>query len=132
MYIYGEMGNNSVIYPFLNLFNQLRKKSFREGNYSVEKIGFYGIDIQDKLNGETIHIGFGGEWELTMDTFRDLGLAMIIAFIAIYFMMVAQFKSFNVAGVIMTSFLLGFVGVFPGFTFLYLVNNEYFSATSMI
>ena len=57
-----------------------------------------------------------------MDTFRDMGLAMIIAFLAIYIMMVIQFGSFGLAGVIMISFLLGFFGVFPGYALLYLLQ----------
>ena len=67
-----------------------------------------------------------------MDTFWDLGLAMAISLLAIYFVLVGQFASFGIAGIVMTTFLLGFFGVWPGFSFLYLIKNEYFSATSMI
>jgi len=132
VYIYGEMGNNSVIYPFIDIYNQLRKDSFREWKYSLKKIDFYGISITDNVSWEDIRISFGWEREVTIDTFRDLWIAMVVAFIAIYFMMVAQFKKFKIAWAIMVSFLLGFIGVFPGFTILYLISNEYFSATSMI
>jgi len=57
---------------------------------------------------------------------------MIIALILIYFVMVAQFRSFIIGGIIMITFLLGFFGVFPGFSLLYILKGEYFSATSMI
>lgn len=58
-------------------------------------------------------------------TFRDLWTAMIIAILAIYFLMVWQFRSFAIAWVVMLPFLLGFFGIFPGFSILYLFKNEY-------
>lgn len=67
-----------------------------------------------------------------MDTFRDLGSAMILAIGLIYLLIVGQFRSFAVAGIIMLPFLLGFFGIFPGFSLLYLLKNEYFNATGMI
>lgn len=132
VYMYGEMGNNSVIYPILGLYKMFKKDSFREGKYEYLGGDFYGFDLQHKLSGQKLRINLGGEWELTMDTFRDMGLAMMIAFLAIYIMMVIQFGRFSLAGVIMISFLLGFFGVFPGYALLYLRGGEYFSATSMI
>lgn len=67
-----------------------------------------------------------------MDTFRDLGLAMILSLAAIYFLIVAQFQSFLIGGIVMTTFLLSFFGIFPGFSILYLVSGTYFTATAMI
>ncbi len=131
-YIYGEMWNNSVVYPVIDLIKTMNTDEFWEGKYTVLKNNLYGYTVQSTLTDEKYEIMFWGEWELTMDTFKDMGTAMIIAFLAIYFMMVAQFKSFKLGWVVMISFLLWFFGVFPGFTILYLVNNEYFSATSMI
>lgn len=131
-YIYGEMWNNSVVYPVVDLIKTMNTSEFWEGKYTVLKNNLYGYTVQDTLTKENYEVMFWGERELTMDTFKDMGTAMIIAFLAIYFMMVAQFKSFKLGGVVMISFLLWFFGVFPGFTVLYLLNNEYFSATSMI
>jgi len=69
---------------------------------------------------------------LTMDTFRDLGLAMIFSLLGIYFLIVAQFRSFMIGGIVMTTFLLSFFGIFPGFSILYLISGTYFTATAMI
>jgi multidrug efflux pump subunit AcrB len=57
---------------------------------------------------------------------------MIIAILAIYFLIVGQFRSFAVAWVVMLPFLLWFFGIFPWFSILYLLKNEYFNATAMI
>ena len=67
-----------------------------------------------------------------MDTFRDLGVAMIFSLFVIYFIIVTQFGSFSVGGIVMTTFLLSFFGIFPGFSILYLMNGTYFTATAMI
>lgn len=126
------MGKNSVIYPIIGLYDLFGDDEFREGKYHVTGWDFYGYNLVNTITHTSLRINFGGERELTMDTFRDMGLAMILAFLAIYIMMVIQFRKFSTAGTIMISFLLGFFGVFPGYVLLYLIGGEYFSATSMI
>ncbi|PIR77366.1 MAG: hypothetical protein COU30_02870, partial [Candidatus Magasanikbacteria bacterium CG10_big_fil_rev_8_21_14_0_10_38_6] len=39
---------------------------------------------------------WGGEWEMTLENFRDLGLAMLFAFFLIFAVLVAQFRSFKI------------------------------------
>jgi len=107
------MANNSVIYPIIGLYSIFKDADFREGKFNFQDSDFYGFDLKHSLTNEHLRINIGGERELTMDTFRDMGLAMIIAFLAIYIMMVIQFGRFGLGGVIMISFLLGFFGVFP-------------------
>lgn len=131
-YIYWEMWDNSIIYSMIMTIRTLLDENFWEWKYDIISRNLYNIEIQDKLTMEKYKITFWWEWKLTIDTFADLWLAMIIAFLTIYFVMVAQFKWFWTWWVVMISFLLWFFGVFPIFTMLYLWNNEYFSATSMI
>jgi len=132
VYLYGEMWNNSVIYPVIKIFRSFSDKEFREWKYELVEKSFYWFKIKNILTEKEYYIKIGWERELTMDTFRDMWVAMIIAFLAIYFMMVAQFKSFKSGGAIMVSFLLWFFWVFPWYAILYILKNEYFSATSMI
>lgn len=131
-YIYGEMGDNSVVYPILFLYKVFGSKEFLGEDYKLLSSGPYKIEYLNKKDGNTYKIEWDGEWKLTMDTFRDLGVAMIIAILAIYFLIVGQFRSFSVAGIIMLPFLLGLYGIFPWFSLLYLLKNEYFNATGMI
>ncbi len=67
-----------------------------------------------------------------MDTFRDMGLAMILSLLAIYLLVVGEFKSFRVGGIVMMTFLFSFFGIFPGFALLGIVSDTYFTATAMI
>ncbi len=82
-----------------------------------------------------------GEWKITLDVFRDLGLAFGAALIGIYILLVAQTASFTIPLVIMTAIPLTVLGVMPGFWLLNLVSSNYmggyldpvyFTATGMI
>jgi hypothetical protein len=82
-----------------------------------------------------------GEWKITLDVFRDLGLAFGAAMIAIYVLLVAQMRSFTVPLVVMLAIPLTILGVMPGFWLLNVVNAQqvggfldpvYFTATGMI
>jgi multidrug efflux pump subunit AcrB len=126
------MWDNSLIYPVIKLYWILMDKNFLKDDYKLKSWSPYNIKYIGLKDWKEYILEWWWEWELTMDTFRDLGMAMAISLLAIYFLLVWQFASFWIAWIIMITFLLGFFGVWPGFTFLYLVNNEYFSATSMI
>jgi multidrug efflux pump subunit AcrB len=131
-YIYAEMWDNSLIYPVIKLFGKFMDDEFLWKDYKLVSWSPYEIKYKWLKDWKEYIIEWWWEWELTMDTFRDLWMAMAISLLAIYFVLVWQFASFGIAWVIMITFLLWFFGVWPWFTFLYLVNNEYFSATSMI
>ena len=131
-YIYWEMWDNSLIYPVIKLFWILMDDDFLNWEYKVTSWSPYQIEYLWLKDGKKYLLQWWGEWKLTMDTFRDLWIAMWLSLLAIYFLLVWQFASFRIAWIIMITFLLSFYWVFPGFAFLYLLKNEYFSATSMI
>jgi multidrug efflux pump subunit AcrB len=60
--------------------------------------------------------------------FRDLGLAMLVAVMLIYFILVGQFGSFKIPLIILGSIPLALIGILIGFS----LNGVYFSATAMI
>lgn len=131
-YIYAEIWNNSVIYPVISLYKILTNDSFLQDKYEVLDVSFYWIKFKVLSSWEEINLKWGWEWETTMDTFRDLWLAMIMAIVSVIFILVGQFGKFWTSFIVMITFLLWFFWIFPGYTILYLLNNEYFSATSMI
>jgi multidrug efflux pump subunit AcrB len=69
-----------------------------------------------------------GEWQLTYETFRDMGLAYAVGLLMIYLLVVAQFKSYSIPLVIMAPIPLTVIGVLPGHALL----GAQFTATSMI
>ena len=69
-----------------------------------------------------------GEWEVTWVTFRDMGGAFMVALLAIYILVVAQFGSFKLPLVILTPIPLTFIGIMLG----HRLFHAPFTATSMI
>jgi multidrug efflux pump subunit AcrB len=73
-------------------------------------------------------IRWDGEWRITYETFRDMGLAYAVGLILIYLLIVAQFGSYSLPLVIMAPIPLTVIGVMPGHALL----GAQFTATSMI
>jgi multidrug efflux pump subunit AcrB len=69
-----------------------------------------------------------GEWQVTYETFRDMGIAYSVGLVMIYLLVVAQFRSYVVPLVIMAPIPLTIIGVLPGHALL----DAKFTATSMI
>jgi multidrug efflux pump subunit AcrB len=69
-----------------------------------------------------------GEWQVTYETFRDMGIAYAVGLILIYLLIVAQFGSYVVPLIIMAPIPLTIIGVLPGHALL----QAQFTATSMI
>ncbi|MBI1907777.1 MAG: efflux RND transporter permease subunit [Rhodocyclales bacterium] len=73
-------------------------------------------------------IKWDGEWQITYETFRDMGAAYAVGLILIYLLVVAQFRSYLVPLVIMAPIPLTIIGVMPG----HALFGAQFTATSMI
>ncbi|MBK7676433.1 MAG: efflux RND transporter permease subunit [Candidatus Accumulibacter sp.] len=73
-------------------------------------------------------IKWDGEWQITYETFRDMGIAYGVGLILIYLLVVAHFKSYLVPLIIMAPIPLTIIGVMPGHA---LLGSQY-TATSMI
>jgi multidrug efflux pump subunit AcrB len=69
-----------------------------------------------------------GEWQVTYETFRDMGLAYAVGLILIYLLVVAQFRSYSVPLIIMAPIPLTLIGILPGHALL----DRQFTETSMI
>ena len=73
-------------------------------------------------------IKWDGEWQITYETFRDMGAAYGVGLILIYLLVVAQFKSYKTPLIIMAPIPLTIIGVMPG----HALFGANFTATSMI
>ena len=69
-----------------------------------------------------------GEWQVTYETFRDMGIAYAVGLILIYLLVVAQFRSYLTPLIIMAPIPLTIIGVMPG----HALAGSQFTATSMI
>lgn len=73
-------------------------------------------------------IKWDGEWQVTFETFRDMGIAYSVGLIMIYLLVVAQFRSYSVPLIIMAPIPLTIIGIMPGHALL----GQSFTAPSMI
>lgn len=73
-------------------------------------------------------VKWDGEWQITYETFRDMGAAYAVGLVLIYLLVVAHFGSYRMPLIIMAPILLTLVGVMPGHALL----GAQFTATSMI
>jgi multidrug efflux pump subunit AcrB len=94
----GEMAGRSPVEAILDLKKDLALRPLRAG---------YTVDFA----GE-------GEWQITLDVFRDLGMAFAAANILIYVLLVAQTGSLGIPLVIMVAIPLTIIGIMPGFWLL--------------
>ncbi len=69
-----------------------------------------------------------GEWQVTFETFRDMGIAYSVGLILIYLLVVAEFRSYSVPLIIMAPIPLTMIGIMPGHALL----GQQFTAPSMI
>lgn len=131
LYVSGEMGDRSVMYAVLDLFPRLLDYRLPDGTGRIVNWSPLGITYENG-EGERLTIRIDGEWKLTLDIFRDLGIAMGVAILFIYFILVIQLRSLLTPVLIMATIPLALIGVLGGFAVLAITRGIYFNATSMI
>ncbi len=89
-------------------------------------IAVYNARQPDRL--DEVAIKWDGEWQVTIEVFRDLGLAFAVVLLLIYVLVVGWFQSFTIPLVIMAPIPLTLVGILPG----HALSGAFFTATSMI
>lgn len=122
----GELLKSSPVYAVLALDKMLDGKTLSNGiAFKTGNLGFGEAQPDDVVG---YHLLWGGEMRLTLDVFRDLGSAFIVALVFIYLMLVGYYKSFVMPLIVMGAIPLTLVGVFPG----HWITQQAFTATSMI
>ena len=118
----GEL--DSPLYGMFDVLGQLRREVISP--LLDQPIEQYMINQPD--NPYQYSLKWDGEWQVTYETFRDMGLAYSVGLIMIYLLVVAQFRSYSVPLVIMAPIPLTVIGVLPGNA----LWGAQFTATSMI
>jgi multidrug efflux pump subunit AcrB len=99
----------------------------------IEDISHDGEPVEQRYisqpdNPYYFSLKWDGEWQITYETFRDMGIAYAVGLILIFLLVVAQFRSYLLPLVIMVPIPLTVIGVMPGHALL----GAQFTATSMI
>ena len=90
------------------------------------KLQVYNATAPDLLDETAMK--WDGEWQVTIDVFRDLGIAFAVVMLLIYVLVVGWFQSFTIPLVIMAPIPLTLIGIMPG----HAMTGAFFTATSMI
>ena len=123
MFVTGDMAGrlDSPLYGMFELVGQVGR-SLPPGSRPDQLF----ISAPDDANRAAIK--WDGEWQITYETFRDMGLAYSVGLVLIYLLIVAQFRSYLMPLIIMAPIPLTIIGVMPGHALL----GAQFTATSMI
>ncbi len=127
-YVYGDVGagGRTPDSPLYGLFG-IRSRLGAAALPGAGALGEYWIR-QPADPYRQYALKWDGEWQVTYETFRDMGAAYAVGLILIYLLVVAQFRSYLTPLVIMAPIPLTIIGVMPGHALL----GASFTATSMI
>ena len=112
----------SPVYAILQLNRALEKFRLPEG-YSMER-----LVARQPFSTERFAMKWDGEWHITYEVFRDLGLAFAAVLVLIYILVVGWFQSFRTPITIMAAIPFSLVGIIPAHALM----GAFFTATSMI
>jgi multidrug efflux pump subunit AcrB len=123
VYVTGDMAGDldSPLYGMFNLSGEIEDNGV--GDYPI---GQRYISQPD--NPFDFSLKWDGEWQITYETFRDMGIAYSVGLVLIFLLVVAQFRSYLMPLIIMAPIPMTVIGVMPGHALL----GAQFTATSMI
>jgi len=127
-YVIGDVAGviESPVYAILKMNKALRQLDTREFAGSGAALRIYNAKLP--FTDDQPAMKWDGEWHITLEVFRDLGLAFAAVLVLIYILMVGWFRSFITPLVVMAAIPFSLVGILPAHGAL----HAFFTATSMI
>jgi multidrug efflux pump subunit AcrB len=124
VYVTGDVAGKveSPVYAILQLNEKLDHLKLPEG-YGLER---YVASLP--FSNEKLSMKWDGEWHITYEVFRDLGLAFAAVLVLIYILVVGWFQSFKTPLTIMAAIPFSLIGILPAHALM----GAFFTATSMI
>ncbi len=125
VYVTGDVagGEESPVYAIMKMSDAIDKIKLPDG-YGVKQ--YKGTTMPERT--DRFSMKWDGEWHITVEVFRDLGLAFAAVLVLIYVLVVGWFRSFVTPLVIMAPIPLTLVGILPAHAWM----GAFFTATSMI
>lgn len=124
VYVTGDVAGSeeSPVYAILKLTDAVKKLKTPEG-YEVEQ-----FTADQPFSTDRLSVKWDGEWYITYEVFRDMGLAFAAVLVLIYILVVGWFQSLKTPLVIMAAIPFSLVGILPA----HAAMGAFFTATSMI
>ncbi|PIQ87363.1 MAG: multidrug transporter AcrB [Candidatus Omnitrophica bacterium CG11_big_fil_rev_8_21_14_0_20_45_26] len=114
----------SPIYAILKLKGELNQLPLP----SESQTGLKQLFTEQPKSSHQWTVKWDGEWQITYEVFRDLGIAFAAVLLLIYILVVGWFRSFKTPWIIMLPIPLTLIGILPA----HWLTNIFFTATSMI
>lgn len=130
--VVAETDMESQIYPLLEIRDKILN-GFSD-TYEVEKVGLLDLSLFHKQSKSKYLLHWEGEQKVSMDTVTDLGMAMGVAIVFIFFMMVIYYNNFTLAGAIVLASFISVAGVIYAHLIydMFTPNTFYMTGTSLI
>jgi multidrug efflux pump subunit AcrB len=127
-YVIGDVAGEveSPVYAILQMNKALKELDPREFGGTEARLKIY--NAKQPFTDSEPALKWDGEWHITIEVFRDLGLAFAAVLILIYVLMVGWFKSFLTPLIVMVAIPFSLVGILPAHGAM----GAFFTATSMI
>jgi multidrug efflux pump subunit AcrB len=127
-YVTGDVAGivESPVYAILQMNRALARLDGREFGGTTPHVAIHNASMP--ADGSEPAMKWDGEWQVTIEVFRDLGLAFGAVLILIYMLMVGWFKNYATPLIVMTVIPFSLVGILPAHAAL----GAFFTATSMI
>jgi multidrug efflux pump subunit AcrB len=124
VYVVGDVAGakESPVYAILEMYKKIEAIPLPEGY----RIAQYTAAVPK--SDQRFAIKWDGEWHITYEVFRDLGIAFGVVLVLIFVLVVGWFQSFSTPLVIMMVIPLSLIGILPG----HWLMGAFFTATSMI
>ena len=124
VYVTADMAGalESPVYAILGMNEKLAKMNVPKG-YKVNE-----LYMEQPTDESDFTVKWDGEWQITLEVFRDLGVAFLVVIVIIYMLIVGWFQNFKTPMVMMLAIPLSLIGIVFGHWLL----NAYFTATSFI
>jgi len=116
----------SPVYAILDMNKKLAELDGRDFGGTKDHVKIYNATMP--FDDQEPAMKWDGEWQVTIEVFRDLGLAFAAVLILIYMLMVGWFKNYITPLIVMTVIPFSLVGIMPAHGAL----GAFFTATSMI
>ncbi len=128
IYVTGDVAGSaeSPVYPILKMNGLLKK--LKAGEYGGQEGNIKLYNLQQPFTTSEPAMKWDGEWHITLEVFRDLGLAFCVVMVLIYMLMVGWFKDYVTPLVVMAAIPFSLIGILPAHWGL----GAFFTATSMI
>lgn len=128
IYITGDVAGSveSPVYAILDMNERIKEIDATQSGGTTSKVEIFNLN--QPFMDTTTAMKWDGEWHITLEVFRDLGIAFCVVMVLIYMLMVGWFKDYVTPFVVMAAIPFSLIGILPAHWGL----GAFFTATSMI